>query len=192
MSTSASRIPEKRRPIRLKAMQTLVLPQGTSQHWLKIDVQSGVLRLATLKSEAQIEATLALMSPAECGTFRQPRNYQLLIEAVTDVCVEIGQETQPNLDEEDFLSQWLFELYIIRHPSKADERLTALIKLLIERFGKRTTEGFRLEFLLSHHRIAEIIGTTRSTVSRAISRMRSQELIKIDETKNSLTCQLNI
>ena len=118
MSTSASRIPEKRRPIRLKAMQSLVLPQGTSQHWLKIDVQSGVLRLATLKSEAQIEATLALMSPAECGTFRQPRNYQLLIEAVTDVCVEIGQETQPNLDEEDFLSQWLSNFTSLGIPQK--------------------------------------------------------------------------
>ena len=76
MSTGGPQFAERRRPIRLRAMQSLVLPQrGTSQQRLNIDVQSGILRLATLKSSTQIEATLALMSPAECGTFRQPKNY---------------------------------------------------------------------------------------------------------------------
>ena len=187
MNTYSVQVMERKRPIRLKAMQSLVLPLGTSQDWLRIGVQKGVLRLATLQHDSQAEATLALMSPTECGIFRRPRNYQLFIEAITDICVEISQEPIPAHDEEDFLAEWLFALHIVRHPAKADERLTALIKLLIERFGKRSSKGFQLEFTLSHHRIAEIIGTTRSTVSRAISRMRSKEILEIDEPSNSLT-----
>ena len=192
MNTGSPQSTERRRPIRLRAMQTLVLPESDGlQNFLRIDVESGMLRLYALKSAAYADATLALMSPVECGKFRQPKNYQLIVEALTDINVDIWQEANFDSDEEDFLTQWLLELYIIRHPPKADDRFAALMKLFIERFGKRTTEGYKLEFLLSHHRIAEIIGTTRSTVSRTISRMRSQGIIAIDENMHSLTWNLN-
>ena len=57
-------------------------------------------------------------------------------------------------------------------------------ELLITRLGKRTSDGLLLEHKLSHARIAEIIGSTRSTVSRTISTLRKSKQIYIDELKS--------
>ena len=60
------------------------------------------------------------------------------------------------------------------------------LNLLASRLGKRTSEGLLLEFLLPHGRVAEIIGTTRSTVSRTISTLRKKDTVVIDELKNQI------
>ena len=80
----------------------------------------------------------------------------------------------------------MFQLHAIRHPIKAEDRLLKLFELLICRFGKRTSKGYLLEFLLPHSRIGEIIGATRSTVSRGISTLKRAKLIEIDELKDQL------
>ena len=69
---------------------------------------------------------------------------------------------------------------------KSEDRLKSLLKLLITRLGKRTAEGYKLQFLLSHSRLAEMIGTTRSTVSRSLGALRSKGIISIDEMKEEL------
>ena len=80
----------------------------------------------------------------------------------------------------------MFQLRAVRHPIKAEDRLLKLFELLISRFGKRTSKGYLLEFLLSHSRIGEIIGATRSTVSRGISTLKRTKPIEIDELKHQL------
>ena len=60
------------------------------------------------------------------------------------------------------------------------------LNLLASRLGKRTSEGLLLEFLLPHGRVAEIIGTTRSTVSRTIRTLRKKDTLVIDELKNQI------
>lgn len=172
--------------LHLRAAQTLVLSQANIHRLMSIEIMEGVLRLSTVEMDGISDVTLALMSPIETGVFRHPTSRQLQIEAITDSYLEIFYEVQQNINEEDFLSNWLMELHLIRHPAKAEERLKALLQLLIERFGKRTLEGFKLEFLLPHARIAEIIGTTRSTVSRSLSGMRKKNFIQIDELKGTL------
>ena len=59
-------------------------------------------------------------------------------------------------------------------------------RLMTTKLGKRTREGLLLEHTLSHARIAEIIGSTRSTVSRTISTLRKTQQIYIDELKGQI------
>ena len=61
-----------------------------------------------------------------------------------------------------------------------------LFELLCQRLGKRAIDGYLLEFLLPHARIAEIIGATRSTVSRSIGGLKRSEQISIDEMRKEL------
>ena len=61
-----------------------------------------------------------------------------------------------------------------------------LFRLLTTKLGKRTQVGLLLEHKLSHARIAEIVGSTRSTVSRTISTLRKSKQIYIDELKGQI------
>ncbi|MDB4484781.1 helix-turn-helix domain-containing protein, partial [bacterium] len=54
------------------------------------------------------------------------------------------------------------------------------------KLGIRTPEGYKLEFLLSHSRLAEMIGATRSTVSRSLGVLRDKGVISIDEMRGEL------
>ena len=75
---------------------------------------------------------------------------------------------------------------MVRQERSLEDRLMKLFYLLTTRLGKRTAKGLLLDHTLSHARIAEIIGSTRSTVSRTISKLRKTEQIYIDDLKNQL------
>jgi CRP-like cAMP-binding protein len=66
----------------------------------------------------------------------------------------------------------------IRHLNKAEQRLHALLGLLVRRLGKRCGPWCDLPFRLSHERIAELIGTTRVTTTRLLSRIRQEKLME--------------
>ena len=86
----------------------------------------------------------------------------------------------------DAIMDWIIQLHIMRHEKNLESRLIKLFRLLVSRLGKRTSEGLLLEHTLSHARIAEIVGSTRSTVSRTISTLRKSKQIYIDELKGQI------
>jgi CRP-like cAMP-binding protein len=108
------------------------------------------------------------------------------LEAITDWIIKINYEQKVHAANDDFLQEWIFRLYTVRHPIKSEDRLKSLLRLLIIRLGKRTPEGYKLQFLLSHSRLAEMIGTTRSTVSRSLGALKEKGIISIDEMKEEL------
>ena len=81
---------------------------------------------------------------------------------------------------------WIIQLHIVRNEANLESRLMKFYELLMTRLGKRTPEGLLLEHTLSHARIAEIVGSTRSTVSRTISALRKSKQIYIDELKSQI------
>ena len=187
-------VPEARRStsnLSLRKTQSLVLSKPSRNQWIDIDIKEGLLRISTCQEIEQGDVTMAIMSPLECGKFRYPKSCQLSIEALADTNLMICFDAEHDIHDDDFLSDWLLALHFVRNPAKAEDRLLALLRLLSERFGKRTPEGFRLEFLLPHARIAEIIGATRSTVSRTLSAMRKDKQISIDELRETLVIFLN-
>lgn len=79
----------------------------------------------------------------------------------------------------DPVNEWTLQLLRIRHLGQADKRLHALLSLLARRLGRRRGAWCDLPFRLTHERIAELIGTTRVTTTRLLSRIRGAELLLV-------------
>jgi DNA-binding transcriptional ArsR family regulator len=170
----------------LQAGQRLILTKPNHNWPTSIVAGQGVIRLSTVENESNPEITVALMSPLDDCTFCHPSSENLQIEAITDSVIKINNEQKVHEAGDDFLQEWIFRLFTVRHPIKSEDRLKSLLKLLITRLGKRTSEGYKLQFLLSHSRLAEMIGATRSTVSRSLGALKDKGVISIDEMRKEL------
>ncbi|EAU73558.1 HTH of cAMP family transcriptional regulator [Synechococcus sp. RS9916] len=76
------------------------------------------------------------------------------------------------------MNEWTLQLLRIRHLGQAEQRLHALLSLLVSRLGKRYGEWCSLPFRLTHERIGELIGSTRVTSTRLMSKLRNGEMLK--------------
>ena len=170
----------------LQAGQRLILTKPNHNWPTSIVAGQGIIRLSTVDNESNPEITLALMSPLDDCTFCHPSSENLQIEAITDSVIKINNEHKVHEAGDDFLQEWIFCLFTVRHPIKSEDRLKSLLKLLITRLGKRTSEGYKLQFLLSHSRLAEMIGATRSTVSRSLRSLKDKGIISIDDMREEL------
>ena len=170
----------------LQAGQRLILSRPNHNWSTTIVVGHGIIRLSTVANEVNPEITVALISSLDNCTFHHPNSENLQIEAITDTVIKIINEQKIHTANDDFLQEWIFQLYTVRHPIKTEERLKSLLRLLILKIGSRTPEGYKLEFLLSHSRLAEMIGATRSTVSRSLGVLKDKGIISIDEMKGEL------
>ena len=170
----------------LQAGQRLILSRPKHNWSTTIFAEQGIIRLSTVASEINPEITVALISSLDNCTFHHPNSENLQIEAITESVIKINNEQKIHTANDDFLQEWIFQLYTVRHPIKTEERLKSLLRLLILKLGIRTPEGYKLEFLLSHSRLAEMIGATRSTVSRSLGVLRDKGVISIDEMRGEL------
>ena len=106
--------------------------------------------------------------------------------AMTDTTYLVESISKIESDTSDAIMDWIIHLHIVRHETNLENRLMKFFRLLTTKLGKRTQEGLLLEHTLSHARIAEIVGSTRSTVSRTISALRKSKQIYIDELKSQI------
>ena len=109
------------------------------------------------------------------------------------VCVEaltplvFSSDAQPRVGEGfDPVNEWTLQLLRIRHLGNAEQRLHALLSLLVRRLGRRCGEWCDLPFRLTHERIGELIGTTRVTTTRLISRIRQAQLLQVPAGESGL------
>lgn len=86
----------------------------------------------------------------------------------------------------DLVNEWTLQLLRIRHLGSAEQRLQALLALLVNRLGRRCGEWCDLPFRLTHDRIGELIGSTRVTSTRLISRLRTAKLINVPTGEQKL------
>ena len=174
------------RPISLNSSETIPLERSQAGEDIEITVKSGVIRISANQSKNAEDITLAFACRADIFKFHYPENLELSIEAVTDTTYTVGSISKVEFNTSDAIMDWIIQLHIIRHEKNLESRLIKLFRLLISRLGKRTSEGLLLEHTLSHARIAEIVGSTRSTVSRTISTLRKSKQIYIDELKGQI------
>jgi CRP/FNR family transcriptional regulator len=59
------------------------------------------------------------------------------------------------------------------------EKLARLLLDWCDRGGEQTTKGIRLKVLLTHEEIAQMIGTTRETVTRLLSDFKKKKIIDV-------------
>ena len=173
-------------PISLNAYETVRLERPQAGENIEITVKSGVIRIAGNQSNNAKDITLAFACRADAFKFHYPEELEITIEAITDTTYIVESIEKNGSDTSDVIMEWIIQLHIVRHEKNLESRLMKLFRLLITRLGKRTPEGLLLEQTLSHARIAEIVGSTRSTVSRTISTLRKSQQISIDELKGHI------
>ena len=70
---------------------------------------------------------------------------------------------------------------------KAQDRIISLLLYLSDRFGKETSEGTKINLLLSHQEIAKWVGLERETVTRQLKALNTKGLIKYMRRKITVT-----
>ena len=175
----------------LQGGQFLTLTRPEKGVAMTINVQNGFIRISSACTEDNDEITMALMSSVEQGTIWYPNSITLQAEAIKPTKLEISYHIEKFYAGNDYLCDWIMLLHWVRHPIKTDDRLMRLIAVMSQRLGRRTIDGYRIEFLLPHARLGEIIGATRSTVSRTIGALRKQKRIIVDDEKKELIVPIN-
>ena len=186
MNTEHQHRKKRGRPISLNSHETIRLERPHAGETAEITVKSGVIRIAGYQSNNAKDITLAFACRADAFKFHYPEDLEITIEAITDTTYIVESIEKKGSDTSDAIMEWIIQLHIVRHEKNLESRLMKLFRLLITRLGKRTPEGLLLEQTLSHARIAEIVGSTRSTVSRTISTLRKSQQIYIDELKGQI------
>lgn len=169
-------------------MQSLVLPRGatflvTPSNGLisgALTVSQGYLRLASTFHSSLVDVTLAFSAPNQPADLWLQSPQVVVVEALTDA---VFQFDSPKLQpvEPELIRTWLLSFALVRHCLGADQRVNQLLYLLADRFGIPSADGVSIPFLLSHSRIAELIGVTRPTVTRQLVRLRNEKSIKVFE-----------
>ncbi len=181
MSTEHQHRKNRGRPISLNSYQTVRLEKPQAGEDIEITVKNGVIRIAGNQSNNAKDITLAFACRADAFKFHYPEDLEITIEAITDTTYVVESIGKKGSDTSDAIMEWIIQLHIVRNETNLENRLMKFFRLLITRLGKRTPEGLLLEHTLPHARIAEIIGSTRSTVSRTISSLCKSQQIYIDE-----------
>lgn len=71
----------------------------------------------------------------------------------------------------------------LRSQRQTSERLIGFLAFLAQEYGKRTSQGVRIEAHLTHQQIADAICTTRVTITRLLGVLRKASLIRIGQDR---------
>lgn len=75
-------------------------------------------------------------------------------------------------------------LLAISGQRRVEDRLQHLLMLMKQQIGQPVAEGTRIEMRITHQNLANAIGTTRVTVTRLLSKLKSEGLITIDRDRH--------
>ncbi len=162
--------------VRVPTGQSVLIDTSSRSGFSCIEVLEGVARVYCPCEETE-GMTLAFLQADD-----QLRTDRLCSEGV---CVEaltplrFRSDAEANDNGFDPVNEWTLQLLRIRHLGSAEMRLQALLALLVNRLGRRCGDWCQLPFRLTHERIGELIGSTRVTSTRLISRLRAEQLLVV-------------
>lgn len=163
------------RQLTMAVGQTLLLDGGHAAAASPMRVHSGILRVFLLASSGQ-DITIGFLQPGEvCDALALRRDW-VGLEALSVVQIERMERTEM-LGVRTDLNPWALELLMIRHHPDTEQRLKALLALLVERLGRRNGLWYELPLRITHERLAELIGNTRVTVTKMLTRLRQSGLV---------------
>jgi CRP-like cAMP-binding protein len=139
-------------------------------------IERGLLKVSLSSTDGQ-PITLGFLQAGDQLPLEFQRRATMHLEAITPVQLsEYGVEgPQPG---QHSLNDWAVDLLLIRRLTTAEQRLTALLRLLAERIGRRQKDWYVLPLQLTHAQIADLIGHTRVTVTQQLSLLRRARLIE--------------
>ena len=164
--------------VRLPPGQSVLLdPTSRSGHGVCLEVIEGVARVYCPCEETE-GMTLAFLQSGDQLRTERLCSEGVCVEALTPLCFRSDAESSDSVGF-DPVNEWTLQLLRIRHLGSAEQRLQALFALLVNRLGRRCGDWCHLPFRLTHERIGELIGSTRVTSTRLISRLRTAELLNV-------------
>ncbi|TGG78286.1 MAG: Crp/Fnr family transcriptional regulator [Aphanocapsa feldmannii 277cV] len=173
-----------RSAVRMPVGQTALLdPVGSDGGGRQIEVLEGVGRVLCPCEETE-GMTLAFLHSGDRLMTDRLCSEGICIEALTGLSFVV--HNQPTEAGVCTVNEWTLQLLRIRHFKTADLRLQALMGLLVSRLGRRMGDWCTLPFRLTHERIAELIGTTRVTTTRLMSKARAEGLFAPEGSDNGL------
>jgi CRP-like cAMP-binding protein len=170
--------------VRVPPGHSVLIDPGLRQSEGAIEVLEGVARVYCPCEETE-GMTLAFLQPGDQLRTDRLCSEGVCVEALTPLCFRTRCRL---LDGQGFdaVNEWTLQLLRLRHLGSAEMRLHALLALLVTRLGRRCGDWCDLPFRLTHERIAELIGTTRVTTTRLMSRFRSAELLRVPQGEPGL------
>jgi hypothetical protein len=161
--------------VRMPPGQTVLIDPSLRPRGHCLEVLDGMARVYCPCEETE-GMTLAFLQPGDQLRTDRLCSEGVCLEALTPLWFRSDAEPRDGHGF-DAVNEWTLQLLRIRHLGSAEQRLHALLALLVRRLGRRCGEWCDLPFRLTHERIGELIGTTRVTTTRLISRLRSEQLL---------------
>lgn len=140
-------------------------------------IETGIVRALTWLEDGTV-VTLGVWGPGDVvgKALSQVSPYHL--ECLTKVEVSILPDSSQTAEIFKAYTDRAEELLIIRSYRKTDMILLKLLSWLSKRFGRAVEQGQLIDLRLTHQDIAEILGTTRVTVTRLLSQFEQQGVIE--------------
>ncbi len=162
--------------IRRRFAYRSLLPLSQDYLW---QIETGAIRTATwLKDGTPI--TIGLWGSGDIVGKALSKADPYRIECLTDVeATALPLSKLPQLTQSMVLhAQQLGEFLEILHSKPVDAALLRLLIWLSQKFGRETNQGKLIDLRLTHRDIAEIISSSRVTVTRLLNEFEKQGIIQ--------------
>jgi hypothetical protein len=169
--------------LRIRSGHTMVLDDQVLASNNCLSVTAGLVRVWISRPEQEaLDATPITLGFLQAGDHLPLdllRTARLHLQALTPTQLEAGCPALPPAGASS-LHDWTVALLMIRHLGDAEQRITALLQLLVQRLGRRHGAWYELPLRLTHAELAALSGHTRVTVTRQLSKWRECGLIEQD------------
>lgn len=150
------------------------LPNRSNALW---KIETGVVRTVTWLEDGTI-ITLGLWGPGDTIGKRISKCDPFQIECLTKVeAILLSGDRWLNRDILLNHIQQAEDFMVIRAYKRVDFMLYQLLTWLAKRFGYEVDQGHLIDMILTHQDIADILGTSRVTVTRTLGHFEQQGLI---------------
>ena len=173
-------------PMSMPRLQTVLLDPAGREQATVLEVLEGVCRVYCPCEETE-GMTLAFLQSGDRLRTDRLCSDGACIEALTALKFRRDAVSSDELGM-DAVNEWTLQLLRVRHLGQAEQRLHALLALLVNRLGLRCSDSFQLPFRLTHDRFGELIGATRVTTTRLLSKWRQSNLVEM--SPSDLTMRL--
>jgi CRP-like cAMP-binding protein len=152
-----------------------LLPLRQQSIW---KIEAGVVRTITWLEDGTIAAT-GLWGPGDLVGKALSKVEPYQIECLTTVEVSLLPVNRLYEETEALIShlQQSEAFSLIRSYRKIDAMVLKLLSWLAKKFGREVETGHLIDLRLTHQDLAEMLGTTRVTITRTLSQFEQQGLI---------------
>ena len=170
--------------IKLRPGQTVMVDPSARRGGSCLEVLEGVARVYCPCEETE-GMTLAFLQEGDQVRTDRLSSEGICVEALTPLCFRSDADPHEGVGF-DSVNEWTLQLLRIRHLGNAELRLHALLALLVNRLGRRCGQWCDLPFRITHDRIGELIGSTRVTSTRLISKLRNSDQLDTPSGETNL------